>query len=90
MVEQFQVGQRVRLKRRPATIPRGLYPKGATGTVVKVGENPELGKIVWVRMDRHFPTLARDHNVMLVLCGEITAETSSGLWARLSAAWRGE
>jgi hypothetical protein len=49
MVERFLVGQRVRLKRRLATQPWGLLPRGTTGT--NVGGVGEIdGEIaVWVR-----------------------------------------
>ena len=90
MVERFRVGQRVRLKRTPATKPRGLYPKGTTGTIVDAVKNPKFGTIIWVRMDQHFPTLDFYGNVMGVFGGDITAETSRGLWSWLKAAWRGE
>ena len=59
MVEQFHVGQRVRLRRTLTTQPKGLFPKGATGTVTNVGGVGLLdGEIpVWMRMDQHFPSL---------------------------------
>ncbi len=82
MVERFHVGQRVRLKRTLATDPRGLFPKGATGTVTDM-----KGIMVWIRMNQHFPHL-RD-NVLAVKHWEITARPRGRL-ARLLAAWRGE
>jgi hypothetical protein len=88
MVERFLVGQRVRLKRRLATQPWGLLPRGTTGTVTNVGRVGEIdGEIaVWVRMDQHVPSLDPWNNVLLVKSSEITAET--GLLARLRAALR--
>jgi hypothetical protein len=84
MVEQFHIGQRVRLKRTLATQPKGMFRKGATGTVTHVE-----GIMVWIRMDQHFPHLAHWDNAMLIECSEITAETR-GLWTRLKTVWRGE
>jgi hypothetical protein len=90
MAEQFHVGQRVRLKKTLATEPPGLFPKGATGTVVIVNGVGEIDgeTAVWVKMDQHFPQLARWDNAALVKCSNITDETRS-LWARLSTAWQG-
>ena len=87
-MEQFQVGQRVRLT---TTLADGLLPRGATGTVTNVGGVGEIeGEIaVWVRMDQHFPHLNHWDNTLVVQCSEITAE-AGGLLARLRAAWRGE
>ena len=53
MVEQFHIGQRVRLTRTLATRPEELFRRGATGTVVYMEE------MVLIRMDQHFPQL--DH-----------------------------
>jgi hypothetical protein len=93
MSERFHVGQRVRLKMKKmlATEPPGLFPKGATGTVMIVDGVGEIeGEIaVWVRMDQHFPQLARWDNALLVKCSTITDETR-GLWARLRTAWQGQ
>ena len=88
MVEQFHVGQRVRLKRGLATEPMGLFPRGGTGTVTNVGGVGEIdGEIqVWVKMDQHCPSLDHWGNALLVKSSEITAET--GRWARLRAALR--
>ena len=83
-MEQFQVGQRVRLK---TTLADGLLPRGATGTVTNAGGVGEIA--VWVRMDQHFPHLNHWDNTLVVQCSEITAE-ARGLLARLRAAWRGE
>ena len=87
-MEQFQVGQRVRLK---TTLADGLLPRGATGTVTNVGGMGEIeGEIaVWVRMDQHFPHLNHWDNTLVVQCSEITAE-ARGLLARLRDAWRRE
>ncbi len=82
MVERFHVGQRVRLTRALTTEPRGLFPKGATGTVTDV-----KGIMVWIRMKQHFPHL-RD-NVLAVKHWEITARPR-GLLPRLLAAWWGD
>ena len=90
MFERFPfVGQRVRLKKTLATGPPGLFPAGATGTVMIVDGAGEIDgeTAVWVRMDQHFPQLARWDNAVLVKCSSITDETR-GLWARLSTAWR--
>jgi hypothetical protein len=89
MVEQFHVGQRVRLKRTLATSPRRMFQRGATGTVTAVE-----GIMVWMRMDQHFPHLSNDllgtsDNTMMVRNWEITARPIGRL-ARLRAAWRGE
>ena len=91
MFERFRVGQRVRLKKTLATEPPGLFPAGATGTVMIVdGVGAIEGEpAVWVRMDQHFPQLARWDNAVLVKCSSITDETR-GLWARLSTAWWGD
>jgi hypothetical protein len=91
MVKRFHVGQRVRLKRRLATQPPGLFPKGATGTVANVGGvGPLDGEIpVWVKMDQHFLHLAHEDNQLLVKSSEI-ADAAKGRWARLWATWRGE
>jgi hypothetical protein len=90
MVERFEVGQRVRLKKILATEPSGVFPRGATGTVTNVGGvGPLDGEIpVWVRMDQSFPSLAHEGNQLLVQSSEIT--DAKGLWARLKAAWKGE
>jgi hypothetical protein len=88
MAERFHVGQRVRLKRTLATRPRGMFPRGATGTVTAVE-----GIMVWVRMDQHFPHLSNDilgtsDNTLTVRSWEITARPM-GRWARIKAALRG-
>ena len=92
MVERFHVGQRVRLKKKKtlATEPPGLLPRGATGTVMIVDGVGEIeGEIaVWVRMDQHFPQLARWDNALLVKCNDKTDE-ASGHWTWLREAWRG-
>jgi hypothetical protein len=49
VVEQFHIGQRVRLTRTLATRPEGLFRKGAAGTVMYMEE------MVSIRMDQHFP-----------------------------------
>jgi hypothetical protein len=89
MVERFHVGQRVRLKKKKtlATEPPVLFPRGATGTVMVVDGVGEIeGKIaVWVRMDQHFPQLARWDNALLVKCSDITDEARG----RLRRAWDG-
>ena len=82
MADRFHVGQRVRLKRKLTTLPRGEFPKGATGAVIDVDEIT-----IWVKMDRHFPHL-RD-NILTVRHWEIT-DRPRGLWARLRAALGGE
>jgi hypothetical protein len=80
MVEQFHVGQRVRLRRQLETQPRGLFPRGATGKVTNVGGvGPLDGEVpVWVKMDQHYPHL--EDNELLVKSSELT-DKGSGLWA---------
>ena len=58
MVEQFHLGQRVRLDETLATRPEGLFRRGATGTVMYMEE------MVLIRMDQHFPP-ARPHGQRL-------------------------
>ena len=81
MVEQFHIGQRVRLTRTLATRPEGLFRSGATGTVMYMEE------MVLIRMDQHFPQLDHMDNAMWVKYSDITAETG-GVLARLRAALR--
>jgi hypothetical protein len=80
VVEQFHIGQRVRLKRTLATRPEGLFRRGATGMVMY------MEGMVLIRMDQHFPQLDHMDNAMWVKYSDITAET--GRWARLRAALR--
>jgi hypothetical protein len=94
MVERFHVGQRVRPKKTLATEPPGPFRGGATGTVTKMGGAGEMEAIkgeiaIWVRMDRHFPHLARWDNPLLVICSDVTDEARD-LWARPSTARRGD
>jgi hypothetical protein len=81
VVEQFHLGQRVRLKRTLATRPEGLFRRGATGTVTYMEE------MVLIRMDQHFPQLDHLDNATWVKYSDITAETG-GVLGRLRAAWR--
>ena len=81
MVEQFHLGQRVRLTRTLATRPEGLFRRGATGTVMYMEE------MVLIRMDQHFPQLDHMDNVMWVKYSDITAKPGEVL-ARLRAALR--
>jgi hypothetical protein len=77
VVEQFHIGQRVRLTRTLATRPEGLFRRGATGTVMYMEE------MVLIRMDQHFPQLDHLDNAMWVKYSDITAEL------RREGSWRG-